>query len=84
VNAADLVRFARRDWDALAESKTAHWRAVKSELGEGAGICIGDALRRSAQAQNPGWPGDDDRARDLESHARVADALERVHGRRRS
>jgi hypothetical protein len=79
VEAADLVRFARRDWDAIAESKAAYWR----ELDPGAGILIGDELRRQRLARDPDWPGLEERALDLETHERVARALHLVGESRR-
>jgi hypothetical protein len=84
VNAADLVLFARRDWQALADAKAAHWSDLKRALGAGESVRIGDELRRHVLAQHPGWPSDEERALDLETHVRVADALHLVAKRRRS
>jgi hypothetical protein len=82
--ASDLVRFARRDWRLLAELKAEHWSRVKREYGAGEALRVGDELRRLVKRQHPGWPGEEDRRRDLETHVRVAAALQRAQFGRRS
>ena len=75
---ADAVAFAGRDWARLANLKAEHWVRLRAERGPGEGILVGDALRRQALKQDPGWPGEDDRRRDLETHVRVSAALRRA------
>ena len=78
MEAADLVRFARRDWAAIAEIKAAYWSELEREHGPGAGVLIGEELRRQRLAIDPDWPGDEERALDLATHERVSRALRRV------
>ena len=80
---SDVVRFARRDWQLLSDLKADYWAAFKVEHGVAAAIRVSDELRRHAQQQHPGWPTEEDRRQDLEAHARVSAALQRVAASRR-
>ncbi len=62
----------------LADSGADHWLARKSELGPGEGLRIAGELRLLVAAQRPDWPRAEQRAADLEVHARVGESLRRV------
>ncbi len=72
---ADLVAFARRDWKAVEDSKTTYWKTVAASEGIEPLVRAADALRLFAHECHPGWPSEEERVLDLESHARVAFAL---------
>jgi hypothetical protein len=80
---SDVVLFARRDWQLLSDLKADYWAAFKAEHGAAAAIRVSDELRRHTQQQHPGWPTEEDRRQDLETHARVSAALQRVAASRR-
>jgi len=83
MDASDLVRFAQRDWSALAELKADYWVSMKAREGAGEGLLIADELRRHALRQHPDWPSAGDRREDLETHIRVSAALRSVQAVRR-
>ena len=56
VDRNDVLAFARRDWERLAESKMAYWLTHKSGLSASQILEAGDGLRRHAQAVRPDWP----------------------------
>jgi hypothetical protein len=74
VKTSDLIQFARRDWDALANLKASHWK----DVGAAEALQVGDELRRFAQRQHPGWPSEEERWLDLEMHVRVTTSLHRA------
>jgi hypothetical protein len=74
----DIVRFAARDWDAVARSKTAAWIEQKARLSPAEVLRLGDELRRHAAAVRPDWPTDADRNADRAAHERVTEALRAV------
>jgi hypothetical protein len=74
----DLVRFATRDWAAVEDEKTAFWIRRKREMSPADILRLGDELRRHALAVRQDWPTQADRAADLATHARVAEALRAV------
>jgi hypothetical protein len=74
VKTSDLIQFARRDWNSLADLKAAHWK----DVGAAEALRVGDELRRFAQRQHPGWPSEEERRLDLETHVRVTTALHRA------
>ena len=82
MDAESLRRFARRDWEAVARSKSEHWNAIARERGDDELIRVADDLRRFALSEHPCWPSEEDRARDLETHIRVARALSIASARR--
>ena len=84
MDTADLVDFARRDWEALSDAKADYWSDLKRDFGEGECVRIGDELRRYVLAQHPDWPGDEERALDLATHVRVTSSLQLVSSSRRS
>jgi len=74
----DLIRFASRDWAAVADAKARYWVERKIAMSPAAIMQLGDDLRRHAQAMRPDWPGDADRAADAAQHHRVSEALRAV------
>ncbi len=78
MNKSDLLEYARRDWTALAGMKAAYWAELKKAEGPGEAIRVGDRLRQQALRLRPAWPSDEERRRDIETHARVADSLSRA------
>jgi hypothetical protein len=83
VKKLDILAFARRDWAAVAESKAAYWASREKAAGAGAGIEAGDQPRRQILMSHPGWPAEEDRQVDIETHVRVAACLRRVVASRR-
>jgi hypothetical protein len=78
---SDLARFARRDWGMLGRMKAEHWKGVKKASGAGAALRAGEELRRQTRRLRPNWPTEQDRRRDLATHARVTASLRRVVSR---
>jgi hypothetical protein len=78
VKKQDLVAFAERPWQLLAEAGTANWVARKRELGPAEGLHMAAALRALVVAQRPEWPAAAERTADLEVHARLGGWLRRV------
>jgi hypothetical protein len=83
VIARGIREFLSRDWDAARAAKDAYWSERISRLGPMEAFRIAEELRRQALAQHPGWPDSDERRRDLESHARLAELLHRAGPARR-
>ena len=73
----DLAAFARRDWNAVAEVKASYW-ADPAGPTPSERIRIAEALRRQVSFLHPDWPSEEDREKDLETHARVSAALRRA------
>jgi Arc/MetJ-type ribon-helix-helix transcriptional regulator len=74
----DLVRFARRDWAAVAAAKEAQWLRQKAAMSPADGLEMSDVMRRYARAISPEWPTQADREADLSVHHRVGQALRAV------
>ena len=74
----DIREYVSRDWAAARELKDAFWATRIARLGPVEGLRIADGLRREVLAQNPDWPGDEERRQDLAAHARVAELLRRA------
>lgn len=74
----DLVRFATRDWSAIADDKARYWADRKASMSPADVLQLGDDLRRHALAVRPDWPSAADRAADRETHRRVSEALRAV------
>jgi hypothetical protein len=64
-------------WDLLAEYKDQR-RRERKKLGLTEALRVVGALRAQARFFQPGWPTQDDREEDLETHIRVAAALART------
>jgi hypothetical protein len=78
VNAEDLRRFARRDWESVAALKAEYWVAEKRRLDAEGALRVGDGLRELVRALRPDWPAEEERAEDLRSHEAVAGKLRLV------
>ena len=74
----DLQAFASRNWDLVARQKEIWWAERGRQLTPEQKIRIGDMLRRHARRLHPDWPNAEERREDLETHARVSEALSRV------
>ena len=75
--------YLSRDWAAARQSKDAFWATRIARLGPIEGLRIADELRRQVVRQNPAWPGDEERSKDLAAHTRLSELLRRA-GRPRS
>ncbi len=73
-----LRQFVRRDWSAVAASKTRHWHALKARRSAAQVLGNADQMRTYAQRLRPGWPTRQDRLDDLLVHQRVGKALRAV------
>lgn len=78
-----LRQFARRDWSAVAASKTRHWRALKTGRSAAEVLGIADRMRIHAQQIRPDWPTPQQRIDDVRVHQRVGEALRAVADRPR-
>lgn len=74
----DILQFVRRDWSAVARSKTRFWHDLKSTRSAAEVLSLADELRREAKRLRPAWPPLDERLADLAVHQRVAEALRAV------
>jgi hypothetical protein len=81
MRAEDVRAFVQRDWSALADAKADAWLEQRRLRGVEGAFEIADELRERVLAIRPGWPSADERADDLATHLRVAEALRRA-GRR--
>jgi hypothetical protein len=70
-----ILEYARRNRTLVAEAKTAFWQDGKRGRSAADILTTGDQLLRHVQALRPGWPSEADRAADVASHQRVAEAL---------
>lgn len=78
-----LRQFARRDWSAVAASKTRHWQALKAERSFAEVLAVADRMRVHAHQVRPDWPTPQQRLDDLRVHQRVGEALRAVAARPR-
>jgi hypothetical protein len=72
----DLIAFARRDWQAIADSKRRRWADQKSRMQPADALVVGDALRQYVSALREDWPTEEDRRNDLAAHIRVSKSLQ--------
>lgn len=72
----DIIAFASRDWDAIAEHKRRYW--ADNAMTPDERLAIADELRNHALALHPDWPTPEQREEDLATHIRVGEALRRV------
>jgi hypothetical protein len=73
-----LQQFARRDWPAIAKSKTRSWQNLKARRSAAEVLAVADQMRTHAQRQRPDWPTRQQRLDDLLVHQRVGEALRAV------
>jgi len=78
VTQSDILAYVHRDWQRVADAKTAFWLERKRDLAPEDVLAIGDQLRQHAQAVRPDWPSEAERAADLAVHVRVTEALRAV------
>lgn len=78
MDAESLRRFARRDWEAMAASKTAYWAERLRETGGHPTWDAGQAMLAHARAVRPDFPTEDERRRDLASHVSLRERLDRA------
>lgn len=78
-----LRQFVRRDWSAVATSKTRFWHELKSRRTAAELLAVADQMRSHAQRLRPDWPTRRDRLDDLLVHQRVGEALRAVASRPR-
>jgi hypothetical protein len=74
----DLVRFARRDWAAVARAKERHWLRQRQSATYADLLRRSDDLRRHARAVAPDGPSSAVRHADIAVHERVGKALRAV------
>lgn len=74
----DVTRFAKRDWPAIDAAKDQDWLRRKQAMSPAQVLQRSDDLRRHAHALRPDWPSRADRIADVETHARVGQALRAV------
>lgn len=74
----DFVRFARRDWAAVAEAKERQWLRQKRSMSPAEALHSIDLMRRHALAMRPSWPSRAEREADMSTHQRVGQALRAV------
>ena len=75
---ADVEAFLARDWDRVARAKEEYWAKRKRRLGLVEVLRVMSDLRDHARALRPDWPTPEERAKDLQTHERVAEALAKV------
>lgn len=73
-----LHEFLRRDWSAVAASKTRSWHALKAHRSVVEVLAVADQMRVHAQRLRPDWPTRQHRLDDLLVHQRVGEALRAV------
>jgi hypothetical protein len=78
VDRDEVRQFVRRDWSAIATSKTRSWHALKASRSAAEVLAVADQMRTHAQRLRPGWPTRQHRLDDLLVHQRVAEALRAV------
>jgi len=78
VNRDDIRAFAERNWGLVEQAKRRFWSERKKRLSPGEALAIAEGLRLHVRALRPDWPSAQERAEDLEVHARVAASLRSV------
>lgn len=68
MNPEDVLPFVSRDWAAAAASTRAYWADRYRQEGWRATWNAADALLEDARRTVPGYPREEDRARDLADH----------------
>jgi hypothetical protein len=75
----DAVRaFARRNREAVDESRRQHWARLYRERGAEAAWEAALGLRQRMSAVRPDWPTDEDRRADLAHHVDLKRKLDRA------
>lgn len=74
----DLIRFALRDWAAVADAKERHWLRRRQQVGYDALLQVSDDLLRHARAASSTGAVLADRLADAAVHQRVGESLRAV------
>jgi hypothetical protein len=74
----DLIEFARRDWQSIADAKERFWIEQKRRMTPTEALHLADDLRLAVISRRSDWPSEEERASDLATHARVSESLQRV------
>jgi hypothetical protein len=78
VNHDEIRAFAGREWPVVEEAKRRYWANRKKALSPAEALAVAEGLRLHVRALRPDWPSLDERADDLEMHAKVAARLRSV------
>ena len=70
--------FARRDWAALAHSKTSYWAGRYRDEGSGPAWTAANDLLFDMRRARPDYPSRAERDRDLTAHLRLRQRMDRV------
>jgi hypothetical protein len=73
-----IEEYVSRDWGLARRAKDGYWAARIRRCGPAEGIRVADELRRQMKLLDPEWPSPAERDRDLASHARVSELLQRA------
>lgn len=74
---ADVRAFMERPWG-LLEAATEEHRAERAQEDPEWAWHTAQALREEVRRLNPGWPTEEDRARDLEHHVKLKALIDRA------
>ena len=74
----DIIRFARRDWAAVARAKERHWMRRKEQASYADLLRLSHDLYCHARAVAPDGPSPDVRTADAHVHQRVGESLRAV------
>ena len=78
VDPESIRQFVRRDWPAVARSKTRSWHDFKARRSAADVLAVADQMRVHVQRLRPDWPTRQHRLDDLLVHQRVGEALRAV------
>ncbi|MCX6543415.1 MAG: hypothetical protein NTV05_03255 [Acidobacteria bacterium] len=81
MEASDILAYVHRDWQRVADAKTAFWLETKRGLAPDDALTIGGLLYKQVRRARPDWLGEADRSADLAVHVRVTEALRAVFNR---
>ncbi|HEX3111321.1 MAG TPA: hypothetical protein VHU41_19620 [Thermoanaerobaculia bacterium] len=74
----DVLAYANRDWNAIAEHKRRAWSEIKPEMTATDALDVAGMLSEVVSAIQPSWPTDQQRLDDLATHIRVSEMLRRA------
>ena len=74
----DVLAYANRDWNALAEHKRRSWAEIKPEMTAADALEVAGMLGEVVSAVHPSWPTNQQRLDDLATHIRVSEMLRRA------
>ena len=73
--------YLDRDWSGAREGERAYWRARIDQGGLAEALLVTQQLYDWMKHADPAWPTREQRDEDLETHVRVAEALQKTAGR---